>query len=184
SGITSGLRAQRTRSLLGDADDTLFFGATLRGKVEARQRGKDVLIGAGDAVLLSSADAQDTFTSGTVAYLGIQLGRAQLAPLVLGLDDAVMRRVPANVGALALFTRYARSLIEEEIALSPDVAQLAVTHLCDLAALALGATRDAVALAQGRGIRAARLKTLQDDIAANLHGPLSLEWLAARQGIS
>src|SRR5581483_9150187 len=53
SGITSGLRAQRTRSLLGDADDTLFFGATVRGKVEARQRGKDVLIGAGDAVLLS-----------------------------------------------------------------------------------------------------------------------------------
>src|SRR5690348_16598857 len=29
SGVTSGLRAQRTCSLLGDADNTLFFGATL-----------------------------------------------------------------------------------------------------------------------------------------------------------
>src|SRR5581483_6483801 len=122
--------------------------------------------------------------SGSVAYLGIQLNRALLAPLVLGLDDAVMRRVPADVGALALFTRYARSLVEEEVALSAGVAQLAVTHLCDLAALALGATRDAAAVAQGRGIRAARLKAMQDDIAANLHGALSLEWLATRQGIS
>src|SRR3982750_1606396 len=41
SGLTEGLRAQRTRSLLGDADDTLFFATMLRGKIETHQRGRD-----------------------------------------------------------------------------------------------------------------------------------------------
>lgn len=185
SGLTSGLRAQRTHSMVGDADDTLFLGATLRGTVEARQRGKDVIMGAGDAVLLSAADAQDTRTSGSVAYLGVQFSRATLAPLVLGLDDAVMQRVPRDAGALKLLTNYARWLVEDDALLSPHLAQVATTHLSDLVAVALGATRDATAIAQGRGIRAARLRAIQDDIAGHLHdGGLSLEQVAARQGIS
>jgi hypothetical protein len=50
----------------------------------------------------------------------------------------------------------------------PDVRQLLVAQLCDLVAVTLGATRDAAAAAEGRGLRAARLRAIKTDIEANL----------------
>jgi AraC-like DNA-binding protein len=57
--------------------------------------------------------------------------------------------------------------------------------LHDLAALALGATREAAMLAAGRGVRAARLRAIKADILAHLtERALSLDMVAARQGVS
>jgi AraC-like DNA-binding protein len=47
---------------------------------------------------------------------------------------------------------------------TPEVRSLVATHLHDLAALAFGATRDAAAVAAGRGVQAARLRAIKDDI--------------------
>ena len=49
----------------------------------------------------------------------------------------------------------------------PQVSHLVVTHLHDLIALSIGATHDATAMA-GRSVRAARLRAIKCDIAANL----------------
>src|SRR4029077_20613264 len=55
----------------------------------------------------------------------------------------------------------------------------------DLVAVTLGATRDAAALAEGRGIRAARLRAIKADIEANLaHGELSPGVVGKRQKVS
>jgi AraC-like DNA-binding protein len=55
----------------------------------------------------------------------------------------------------------------------------------DLIAMALGATRDAAAVANGRGMRAARLKAVKADIAANLTaGDLSVIAVALRQRVT
>jgi AraC-like DNA-binding protein len=62
---------------------------------------------------------------------------------------------------------------------------MAVGHLRDLAVLSLGARQDALERARKRGLRAARLEAVKADIAANIANPrLSLDWLAARHGIS
>jgi transcriptional regulator GlxA family with amidase domain len=45
------------------------------------------------------------------------------------------------------------------------------THVHDLIALTLGATRDAAEIAHGRGVRAARLAAVKDDIAKRLDQP-------------
>ena len=59
------------------------------------------------------------------------------------------------------------------------------THLCDLIAVTLGATRDGAAIAEGRGIRAARLRAIKNDIEAHLtHADLSPSAVARRQCIS
>jgi len=64
---------------------------------------------------------------------------------------------------------------------APAVASLAVTHVYDLVALTLGATRDAAEAAHGRGVRAARLREIKAHIAGNLgSGELSLAAVAAR----
>jgi AraC-like DNA-binding protein len=53
-------------------------------------------------------------------------------------------------------------------------------------ALVIGASRDGTEIAQKRGLRAARLRTIKADILANLGGDrsLSLDALARRHGIS
>ena len=52
-------------------------------------------------------------------------------------------------------------------------------------ALALGATRDAAAVAKGRGMRAARLKAVKADIAANLTAhDLSVTAVALHQRVT
>jgi AraC-like DNA-binding protein len=66
-----------------------------------------------------------------------------------------------------------------------EMRQLIVAQLCDLVAVTLGATRDAVAIAESRGIRAARLRAIKSDIEAHLaHGDLSPTAVARRQRIS
>jgi AraC-like DNA-binding protein len=68
---------------------------------------------------------------------------------------------------------------------TPELRRLAVTHVHDLTALALGASRDAAEIAKGRGLRAARLNAIKTDICASLDDPnLSLRTLAARHQVT
>jgi AraC-like DNA-binding protein len=60
-----------------------------------------------------------------------------------------------------------------------------VAQLCDLVAVTLGATRDAAAVAEGRGLRAARLRAIKNEIEAHLaHHDLSPDRVAKRQRVS
>jgi AraC-like DNA-binding protein len=69
--------------------------------------------------------------------------------------------------------------------MSLELQAAASSHVQDLVALTLGATRDATELAKGRGVRVARLLAIKADILANLtRHDLSIEALAARHGIS
>jgi hypothetical protein len=62
---------------------------------------------------------------------------------------------------------------------SADVERLVVAQIYDLAALTMGATRDAAEIAKGRGRRAARLGAIKADIAEKLTNPsLSVQGVA------
>ena len=66
-----------------------------------------------------------------------------------------------------------------------ELQQLAIAHIYDLAALAMGATRDAVEIASSRGLAAARLSEIKSDIAANLSGgDISVADIAQRQRVT
>lgn len=68
---------------------------------------------------------------------------------------------------------------------SPELSRLVVKQVYDLVALAIGPTRDAAEIAGGRGVRAARLRAIQSDIATNAATQsFSIEGLAARHRIS
>jgi AraC-like DNA-binding protein len=69
--------------------------------------------------------------------------------------------------------------------MTAELRRVATTHLADLVALSIGATRDAAAVAQGQGVRAARLRSIKSDIEDHLAFPgLTPAAIAARQGIS
>ena len=86
---------------------------------------------------------------------------------------------------LNLLRSYVDALFDDPVLMMPEMRQLGVAQLCDLVAVTLGATRDAAAAAEGRGIRAARLRAIKSDIEAHLaDGNLSPGVVARRQKVS
>jgi hypothetical protein len=76
-------------------------------------------------------------------------------------------------------------LEDDEALATPALRRLVVTQIYDLVALAIGATRDAAAIAEGRGVRAARLHAIKADIADRLvKNDLTVAAVASRQRIS
>ena len=67
----------------------------------------------------------------------------------------------------------------------PRVIERSVTYVYDLMALALGATQEAAAIANARGMRIARFQAVKADIAANLTSrDLSVTAVALRQRVT
>jgi transcriptional regulator GlxA family with amidase domain len=93
--------------------------------------------------------------------------------------------VPDSVPALRFLLDYVKAADSEEWAACPQLQHLYTRHVYELMALAVGATRDATELAQGSGLRAARLQAIKQDIANNIDQPdLSVKALAARHGLT
>jgi AraC-like DNA-binding protein len=108
-----------------------------------------------------------------------------LSPLVHNIDDFVLQTIPRGTGMLNLLRGYVDAVFVDPALALPDMRRLVVAHCCDLIAVTLGATRDATAVAQGRGVRAARLRAVKADIEAHLpHGDLSPGTVANRQQVS
>ena len=175
---------RRTRELLADgSDDVIFVASPIAGNMVS-QLGREFSHIAGDAVLMSAADVMRVDVLRSQIRM-VTLSRRRLAPLVPGLEDAFMRPVPRDTEALQLLTRYLRLFDEQQSLAAPELRSLVVNHVYDLVALALGATRDAAAIANGRGVRAARLNAIKTEILNGLNGhKLSLAGLAARQGVT
>ena len=179
------MRVSRTRELLADGEDALVFSIPSGGGF-ASQFGREVTMEPGDAVLGSNADVGTfTWSSHDRKSLLIRLSRRELLPLLADFDVALMRRVPWKTAALRLLTRYVGILDEEMPMLTPELQHAAITHIYDLAAMALGAPRDAGEMAAGRGIRAGRLRAAKEFILHNLaRADLMASSVAAHLGVT
>jgi AraC-like DNA-binding protein len=166
--------------------DDLFLFMNLAGRTIVRNPSREVTL-RGDALCGRPENVRQTLDHpGDVRFIGLRLPRAELAPLVVNIDDAALRIIPRTTGALRLLMSYICAAAADEDALAaPELQRLFVTHVHDLAALALGATRDAAVVAEGRGIRAARLRAIKSDVAANLcTGELTVTGIAARHHVT
>lgn len=185
SGSVQGVRHEHTHKDVEDGNDDFSIHMNLSGLSIVVGRGGEVVLRDGDAVLLSYSESRTISRPGLVRHHIVRLPRASLTPLVRNIDDAVLRPIPRGMGTLNLLTNYVGALIDDPVIGTPEMRQLIVAQLCDLIAVTLGATRDAAAVAEGRGIRAARLRAIKGDIEAHLaHGDLSPAAVARRQRIS
>ncbi|WP_342726749.1 AraC family transcriptional regulator [Bradyrhizobium sp. B097] len=180
SGASVNIRAARTRDLLGDRDD-LVLKVFTSGTGVAAQGDREVTLRAGDALLMSAAETSMSATSSPSCFITIPLQRKAIASLVSRPEDALMRLLPGS-DPLRLLVNYVRQLQTGARLTTYELQRAVVTHMYDLAALAIGATSDGAALAESRGLRAARLAAIKADISARLCDPdLSLSAVAARQ---
>jgi AraC-like DNA-binding protein len=185
SGTVRGVRHVHAHRDSGDGNNDFSFHLNVSGLSTVVSRRGEATLRDGDAMLLSYSAGRTINRPGLVDHRVIRLPRATLQPLVHNIDDAVLRPIPRGTGALNLLKAYVDALFDDPALSAPDVRQLVVNQLCDLIAVTLGATRDAAAAAEGRGIRAARLRAIKADIEAHLAlGDVSAASVARRLRVS
>jgi AraC-like DNA-binding protein len=190
-GFSDGLRLHHPRKAA--KDDDLSFMTSHAQRWSATQRDRRPALGAGDGVLLSNADAWSTILASPARFMTFRVARSALEPLLPDPGAGIAQIIPADNAALRLLVSYLASSLAIEALATPELQQVAVGHVHELLAVALvtafaatsGATREGAEMANGRGVRAARLNAIKADILAHLGARnLSLDGVAARQGIS
>jgi AraC-like DNA-binding protein len=177
--IGSPAHFQRSRALATDGDDSISI--IVSEGCTASQRGRDVVLGVGDAVAaLHQEPARVTFGSFFAAFVP----HAALASRVRDIDDATMRLIPRDTEALRLLVGYLR-LVQNELAhTTPKMRRVVVTHVHDLVALALSHHR-AIGESDSSAIVAARLSAALEHIAARFQQPqLGVATVARSLGVS
>jgi AraC-like DNA-binding protein len=183
SGTCTPLNCRRTSQLI-DSDDLILVAALAGGGI-FRMRGKEAEIGDGQAALTNAAEPGTFNVHSASRLINFRFALSRIAPLIADLDAVLMRPIPHDTEALRLLVNYAGSLQSDLAFASPALRNLLITHMHDLAALAVGATRDAAAVARGRGVRAARLQAIKADVVKNLgQRNLSASTIAIRHGVT
>lgn len=181
-----GGRIERTReSIAADGKDDFALAIVTRGRSLAAQRGRQREVLPGEAVLTTDADLATVSFPSDMQFLILRPSRRALTALVPNLDDLVLRPIRGDREPLQLLAGYSAMVQGGSALATPAMRHLVAAHLLDLVALVLGASRDAAALAEGRGLGAARLNAIKADVIENLtHRDLSIGAVAARHGIT
>jgi AraC-like DNA-binding protein len=183
--LAGGLSAQRTPELLSDGNDDVVLHVQISGHRMVSQCARETNMGPGDGLLTSNADTSTIVLLEPGRFACIALPRKLMMTLAPGLEDTLVRALPPDAGALRLLPRYLDILDDEDALRTPELRRSIVTHVHDLCALAIGATRDAAEIAAGRGLRAARLRAVKADVMQNLgNGDVSAPVLARRQRVT
>jgi AraC-like DNA-binding protein len=187
SGTLCGLRqAARPRSAASANEDDLLLAVNLVGCSIAHQGDRELRLKDGDAVFATRGSYGFAITRPTpVRFIGLRVPRSAVTPLARRLDDAPIRFVPRGTEALDLLLVYARAIADGQRLHTPEIRRLAVTHIHELIAATVSATVDSLAIAEGRGIRAARLRAIMTDISANVSDcDLTAAAVARRQRVT
>jgi AraC-like DNA-binding protein len=180
---SSGFRSERTRAMVQDCDDRALY-MCLEGGARISHRGDDIVLRAGETTLLSSGDPLRIERNNSRQII-VAVPRGVLSSTTAGVDSALMRKLDAAAEPLRLLRHYIEAFTDNPGLVRPEYRGLIASQIQDLVAIILGATRDAAEIANGRGLRAARMHAIKSDIARNLASDdLSATALAARHRIS
>jgi len=165
--------------------DDLSFVAAPSCQWAGSQAGRNPVCKPGDGMLMNNAEVGSITLAANARFTSFSMPVAAIAPLVSDLDGAIARPIQADNAALKLLVAYLENARDAQALVTPQLQQLAVTHVYDLVAMALGATRDAREIARGRGVRAARLREARAFILRNLaRGDLTAATVASHLGVT
>jgi AraC-like DNA-binding protein len=182
-GCSAAMRLDHTKELIRDDDLSFMAAPTCRWAVS--QFDRNPVLGPGDGVLMTNGHVGSMTLASASRFVTFRVPASALSPLVPDMESAVARPIPADNVALRLLVRYLASSLDTQALATPQMQKLAITHIYDLLALTLGATRDATEIAKSRGVRAARLRVIKADIMQRLsQHNLSIAGIAKRHGIS
>ncbi|MFH1345596.1 MAG: AraC family transcriptional regulator [Pseudomonadota bacterium] len=179
-------RLTRSRDLIAGGNGDFIFVMPTHGEAAISQRNQEMKLAQNGGWLIPSDEPSLTVVQSVSRFVSLAIPATVLAPLIGSGFDAALTPVSAgNADAVRLLVGYLGCLREDSALSAPNLRQTIVTHVHDLAALAIGATRDAAEIARGRGLKAARLRAIKAEVSANLGWQgLSAETVALNQGIT
>jgi len=183
--FAAGFSARRTRGLLADGNDDVILYIHRSGRRTVSQLDREAEVGPGGGVLISNAHPSTIVVPEASRFACIAMPRGPIAALVPDLDDLLVRPLAGDTGMLQLLDNYLGVLESADMANTTELRQAVMSHIHDLVAVALGATRDLLEIAGRRGIRAARMHAIKADIGKNLsERDVSAGALAARHRVT
>ena len=176
-------RRSPLRSEFADGNDRLLLN--LAGPAVAMQFGREITLEQGDAIALCGSDRGTLRTTRSGRITTLEFPRGTLVPLLKDPRHACAQRIARDSMPLRLLrgyvdTAHASAMADEGAGLP----EMIVAHIQDLAAMTVGAAREAAELASGRGIRAARLQAIKNDILARINENVDVDAIAARHQVS
>jgi len=169
-GRISAISCDRTKALLDDGNDNIILLMPEDTVLRAEQGRFDETLGAGDCFVRRSSEEGRT-RSQAGRFWTVNLPVAPLAERVHDIDRLLATVVPAQTDALHFLIGYCRMVLAREHPIAPATATAINEHLLDLAALAIGANRDAWHVARDRGLREARRHEIRAAIRRNAPDP-------------
>lgn len=173
------------RSYLPNAQDSVSIFTVLTGKVHGHQNGRDAVVGPGEsfAILNSDIALVNVLEEGSSQI--VYVPRYLINHMVSGIERNMMLPGALDRHALKLLVCYTNMLQENADTLDASIRHSIAVHLSDLTASVLGTREDAAELASNRGLRAARLHGVREDIMRHLTDhDLSTDSVARRLGIT
>jgi AraC-like DNA-binding protein len=163
----------------------LIMNTTARA-FRMRQRGHDEVLQPGGTMLVSTVDAVRLSAQQTpVTWVMLALPHAAVLRAAPRFEDLVGMPLRTGGEALRMIAGYAGLIIDEGGVAHPLLDAHVAQTIIDLVGLATGAEKDGAALAEGRGLRAARLEAIARAIARGYADPqFSIAIVARRLRLS
>ncbi len=168
-GASSPARITRSGQYLDDGNDDIVFAINRSGSAIIQSGGREQGLKDHEAVLLSCGEAATFDRTSFGQSFTLRVPRATLDKTVVRIDDALMRPIPGDRGAMGLLENYAGWLLNAAASLDQQLLNLSVQHVQDLLALTIGPATDFADAARSRGLKAARLKLAKSFIVAHGH---------------
>jgi AraC-like DNA-binding protein len=169
----------RPHAMLSDLEDDVCLIINMGDHLQIEQGDLTSTAGAGDAVLLVYREPA-TLRLAVMDYAAVRIPLSALAPIVGDVAGEAARQIRHDTAALHLLRAYLGSL-PERIA-DPRLRGLVTTHVYDLVALAVGASREGAHIARERTLGAARLQAIKAALQADRE--LSIHEIARRQDVT
>jgi len=167
-GASSPVRITRGGRYLDDGNDDIVFAINRSGSAIIDSGGRTQTLRDHEAILLSCGEAATFDRTSSGHSFTLRVPRATLEKTVIRIDDALMRPIAGDRGALALLENYAGWLLNAAPSLEQPLLNLSIQHVQDLLALTIGPVAD-VDPTKMRGLKAARLKLAKSFIVAHSH---------------
>ncbi|HEY2446776.1 MAG TPA: helix-turn-helix transcriptional regulator [Rhizomicrobium sp.] len=177
----SPIRVTRAGPLLTRGSDNILLQLVTCPR-SSTQFGREFSLKSGEGMAVGNAGPGCSAYPSPSKQVSVIVSQHALRPLLRDRSTHFVRLVPPDSGALQLLVGYLDAL--KNAIIPPELEHTIVAHVHDLIAVALGATPDGVEIANGRGVRAARLRAIKSDALKGLAGDLSLGALAARHRLT
>src|SRR5215831_16673068 len=168
-GASSPVRITRSGRYLDDGNDDIVFAINRSGSAIIDSAGRTQNLRDHEAILLSCGEAATFDRTSSGHSFTLRVPRATLEKTVIRIDDALMRPIAGDRGALALLENYATWLMKAAPSLDQKLLNLSVQHVQDLLALTIGPVTDFIDPAKMRGLKAARPNLAKSFIVAHSH---------------